>query len=132
MSKPVLVNDNGFMLALLDVRPSQSADCGRLRGVQFGQGTVNDCLAELSYCLLKNRCSGHKGQVQFLHWIKSNSATVCSSTCEDCSSLEQTLAHFKNEAMGLTEAMLLVLVKRFSDNSITSVDQRHMSIFRSL
>lgn len=69
------------------------------------------CLAELSYFLLKNRCSGHKGQVKLLHWIKSCSATVCSPTPEDCSSLEQTLADFKNEAMGLTEAMLMVLVK---------------------
>jgi len=45
MSTPVLVNDNGFMLALLDVRPSQSAVCGRLHGVQFRKGTVKDSSA---------------------------------------------------------------------------------------
>ncbi len=33
------------MLALLDVRPSQSAVCGRLHGVQFRKGTVNDSSA---------------------------------------------------------------------------------------
>ncbi len=57
-----------------------------------------------------------------------NSATVCSPTPEDYCNVEQTLAHFKNEAVGLTDAMLMVLAKRLCANGIASVDQRHMSI----
>lgn len=87
-------------------------------------------LAELDY--LVNRRLGRQAGVELLDDVDAGVYTLVSFSTDDYSQAVDTVKHYRDLDIGLTDASVVVIAARFRTVDILSVDEHHFRVMRPL
>ena len=85
-------------------------------------------LAELDY-LIGNRI-GRDAQIEFLEEIEQGAYRLEQFDSSDISEAREVLLQYPDLDLGLTDASLVVLARRYDTHDILTLDQRHFRVVR--
>jgi predicted nucleic acid-binding protein len=87
-------------------------------------------IAELDY-LLATRV-GVAAELAVLEELGSGAYQLPSLTATDLAACAQIVRRYRDQEIGVTDASLVVLAKRFDTRSILTLDRRHFDVLKSL
>lgn len=87
-------------------------------------------LAELDY--LTTRIAGVEAELALLSELASGAYELAAFGADDLSRAREVLDRYRDLALGLTDASLVVLADRYNTDTIATLDQRHFRAVSSL
>lgn len=125
-----LVCDTSGLLAYFDNREPAHAATARAVDVEDGPLVVSPfVLAELDHFL--NTLYHVDSQLAVLDDLSSSSWTMAPVAVSDLRAAREMIARYRDQAIGLTDASLVVLADRYRTNRILTLDHRHFGVLRT-
>jgi uncharacterized protein len=127
----MIVADTSALLALFNTADSSHAAVSRFVASNNDVLVVSPfVVAELDY-LVATRL-GVPAELAVLRELSGGAYDLPTIAADDLTSCSAVVARFHDQAIGVTDASLVVLAKRYDTKSILTLDHRHFTVLRPL
>lgn len=127
----MIVADTSGLLALFNQRePDHAAVAALVAGETEPLVVSPFVLAELDY--LVGRRIGVEAQLVVLEELAGGAYHLADFPTGDLSKAAAVVGRYRDQAVGLTDASLVVLAERFRTHTILTLDRRHFEVLRPL
>jgi predicted nucleic acid-binding protein len=125
-----MIVDTGGLIAAMDPDQPHSEACARILNTSSSLATSPLVLAEVDYLI--SRHFGTSRAVKAMSEIARSRLALARLEWEDIVEAIGIVRQYPDLGVGLTDASLVVLAKRYKTSEILTLDQRHFRVMRGL
>lgn len=127
----MIVADTSGLLALFNQREPAHAAVRDVVGAHADPLVVSPYVAaELDY-LVATRL-GLDAEQAVLEELAGGAYVLASCTAEDVGAARRLIERYRDQAVGLADASIVVLAERFATRTVLTLDRRHFDVMRPL
>lgn len=124
----ILLDTSGLLSALFPDQVGHDACADVLRASNGPLLMSPFVLAELDYLIAK--LAGAEVEVEFLGEVARQAYELVPFVADDVESARQVIEHHRDQAIGLTDASIVVLSHRYRVVDVLTLDERHFRVLR--